>query len=701
VGRKIRGAYSASTGLLTARTSRTRELAPVLLSLGVLLWMVLRWYRPGKMLGFVDLFPIFNALTLLDKTWLSWSDAFSPFGNYDLPTFSTYYLLHYILAAVAGNGLAQIIIFWFLIASGWLGVYVLGRSLGIGLPGSLLAAWTYAWNPYSQFLPGLLTGNALAAMMPWFFGIVHRAAVDASRRRMMTALAATVSLLLLPWIGSTPQFLFELVLLLAAWCAFLWRPSAAGFLAWLGKTTALCILAAAWWLAPVTAAIFGDTIAHTMKISAMAWTFANASLLNDLRFINPWTWQLSYYIPYSHGYDANVLTYAAGFWPVAVLCAVLLFPRSSYTPLVRFFGGVFVVAIFVDKGLHPPLAALNAAIYRIPGFVLLIEPIGFTIGALLSVSVAVGIAAEEICAFLRESRYRLPMVAAFGTIALVAAALSVSPMINGLVFTGLTGEVQDYVSLPRYWSDAAGYLNATRGAGSVLVLPQNTSYQMYYSWKYQGIDIIPTQLIARPVLLLGPSLDYFTDLRTEIIKERIAGMLLVHDPRVVPFLKRVGIRFVLCRGDVEYSLVIFRGARCNASFLAGYAGVRAFGPLKLYDLGTAAPPTYLQSGRYVEAANHKDLGLADVVDIPGRRAGKLVNLQMYDGAWQAVQLWPPVSLLPHGSAGWRNEWTVRKPGVVVLFNVMNAIQLGLGVVGVGIVCALIWYALRLPSREWP
>ncbi len=372
-----------------------RDGALIVLSILGLLWMCLRWYHPAKVIAFIDLFPVYNPVVLPENV-AGLGHAGSPFGMFDFPTFSTYYFLHYVLSAFTNTGLAEVLVFWLFITTAWLGAFVLLRSLGIRFFGAFLGAWTFACNPYSQFVVGLVTGSAMAALLPWMFWIVHRGAVDKRSRAGMTLLAALLSLTVLPWVGSTPQLFFEFVLLLAAWCAF-WLPRSDGaFLKWIGVTVLSSVIASSWWLLPVAAALVDNKVGHTTQVAAMAWTFAHSSLLNNLRFINPWTWGVPAYIPYSSGYDANVFTYASGFFAIAMLCVALLIRRTSYAPLVRFGAVVTVVAMFIAKGMHAPLEGLNARLYHIPGFILLIEPVGLTIGALLCLSIVVGIVANEL-----------------------------------------------------------------------------------------------------------------------------------------------------------------------------------------------------------------------------------------------------------------------------------------------------------------
>jgi len=469
-----------------------------------------------------------------------------------------------------------------MIAGGWLGIFALCRSMGMGFVASLCAAWTYALNPYSQLLVTWVTGSAFAAVLPWLFWMLYKAATNERSRAAIAAIAATLTFCVLPWVASTPQLFFELLLVLAAWWLFLLRRSRDGFAGWTTTSLVLCTLAAGWWLIPEFFALFGNSIGHATQAGSVAWTFANSSLLNNLRFVNVWTWSYPTYIPYASAYDANLLTYSSGFFGVIVLAVALLSKRIASSPTFRFFGLLALAAMFIAKGLHPPLQQINGLIYKIPPFFLLIEGGGLTIAALLALSVIVAQVVQHISERDRGTswRSRLPTIAMVAATA-GAALFSASPMLNGLVFSAHS-ENRHYVALPQYWRNAATYLNAERNPGAVLVLPADNSYQASYDWGYVGVDLIPASLFFRPSLLLGPSLDYLVDPRLESVKARIRELLAARSDALVPALESLGIRYILCRDDLAQQSASIHDYKLN--FLGKRADARQFGKLTLYSL---------------------------------------------------------------------------------------------------------------------
>jgi hypothetical protein len=647
----------------------------VALSLLALLVIVVRWYRPGYVIASVDLFPDYDPLNLLQKSFFAWNEG-SAFGGFGFPTYTTYYFFNWIVGALSNPGIAQIADFWLFMGVAWLGAFVLCRALGFGLTACFLAAWSYVLNPAAQFLPPFITGSAYAAALPWFFWMVYRGAIDPALRRRTCATAVATCFLVISWIASTPQLFFELLLILAVWALFALRYAKPGFAVWALRTSLLCVAVSLWWIVPVLATMLGSVVTHATNSQDVVWSFKNASLLNNLRFVTAWTWIVPYFLPYANGYDSNIATYAFGFWGTAVLAVSLLFKRSRYAALVRFAVLTTLICFFITKGMHPPLEEINTFIYRIPGFFLFIEPGGFVVAACLMVSLAIGIVASELQERASSGLWNRVAAAAFAAGTIAAGLFSASPLLNGLIFSGLEwGGVRNYVAIPAYWFEAAEALDRAPGPGSVLVLPANDTYQTTYTWKYQGVDAIAPELIRRPVLMAGSSLNYFSDRRLDQIKNGIGAGLAFHSQAAASKLRQLGIRFILCRKDVVFRAAA-EGNDCRSSFLAGKSSRRTYGNLVVYDLGDAAPPYALAGRTDVSVRSRYVAGFLHFVSVPPlTESATLTDLQFYHPTWYAIQIWPAMSFLAHRALGWQNAWSLSTGGEVLTFNAVNALEL--------------------------
>jgi hypothetical protein len=679
----------ATEGASETRRAKRLEAAIAVASLALLAWVVIRWYYPGHEIATIDYIPEYAPWQAVTKTFFSWSDIASPFGSFDAPAFTTYFLLYSFLSVLVGIGGSQIVIFWLFMAVMWIGAFVFCRSLGLGLLAATLAAWAYVFNPVAQFMPTFTTGSALASLLPWIFWMIYKGATDEKARGTITAFAAAVALLALPFLAATPQLLFELLLLTFAWAAFLYRRAAQGFLGWLWTSISLSVIAAGWWIVPLLFALVGNATTKSQQIADPSWSFANSSLLNNLRFIPEWFWVYPFYIPYANGYDHNVAVYAAGFWGIAVVCAGLTFVRGPRASLLRYLAAMTVVCLFLVKGLHPPLAQINEAIYKIPGFFLLIEPAGFQIAGVFAVCVSLGIVVQDAVenAATILGRARVALLSA-GTLA--AALLTASPLLNGLIFSGIP---HNYVALPSYWREATSYINSAPGGGAVLVLPPDPQYQATYDWGYRAADGISVELVSRPVLQMGTSLGYVTDRRFEAIKRRIDSMLVVQDDNGRAMLKKLGIRFVLCRHDVAQSRPTFNGDYCFVKAVATHASVRHFGELDVYDLGAVDAPFTLNVTNEI-VPQKTLLGFAHVLDIPADAVSAvLYDRQFFNNMWMAVKLWPPAPLL-HDTVDWHNAWPVNGGGTVIVYNLVNLLEVVLLAFGALVVFGCTLYAAR-------
>ena len=137
-------------------------------------------------------------------------------------------------------------------------------------------------------------------------------------------------------------------------------------------------------------AILSAQVTRATASGSVAWTFKNASWLNDFRFISAWTWTIPQYTPYAGRYDANPLLYISGFLGAIGLCIAVAFAKGKQAILVLFLLVVVLAALVITKGLHAPFAFINEELYKIPGLVLLIEPAGAAFVAMFCTAIAMG-----------------------------------------------------------------------------------------------------------------------------------------------------------------------------------------------------------------------------------------------------------------------------------------------------------------------
>ena len=107
-------------------------------------------------------------------------------------------------------------------------------------------------------------------------------------------------------------------------------------------------------MVPNIVSYMGVLITHQTDPLSLAWTFARASLLNELRFCATWFGQYPEYNPWAVEFDKNWLLYATGFVPAAGLGVALLLTRGFSRVVTGFATALALVMLFLAKGLHPP-----------------------------------------------------------------------------------------------------------------------------------------------------------------------------------------------------------------------------------------------------------------------------------------------------------------------------------------------------------
>jgi hypothetical protein len=537
-------------GVFPARAFRTKpDTAICTAAVAIIAIIVAHWFRPGFMLGSVDFFPDFSPSTLLFKSFDAWGHVKSPIGGYDFPTYAPLYAFSAVASAVIGSSAAQLLLSFIAIASAWVGAYATGRTLGLTQIACAAAATFYALGPEAQSVVTWITGSAFIAIFPWIVCAILRSSLYPSERRAISLLMMLLALFALPLVGSTPQLFFEFLLGAGAFALYALTVlnRSAEYRVWLARTTAIAATCALWWAIPVVVAILSSQVTRATASGSVAWTFANASWLNDLRFISAWTWAYVQYTPYAARYDGNPLLYVSGFLGAIGLCVAAAYSKGRQAILVRFLLIVVLVALLITKGLHAPFAPINELLYKVPGLVLLIEPAGAAFVGVFCVALALGVSLDIALEFLGK-RSQSARIATGIAVTLLAAASS-TPLWTGACFR-LGDNRTMYVALPQYWREAAAYVDADPVQGSALILPPDDFYERAYTWGYDGVDIIPASIFSRATLIPGPSLDYLDDPRNISLVNVLATYARQDPSELLTAARSLGVAFIICRNDV-------------------------------------------------------------------------------------------------------------------------------------------------------
>ncbi|MHB8433404.1 MAG: hypothetical protein ACYDCA_07385 [Candidatus Tyrphobacter sp.] len=599
----------------------------------LLLAIVAHWHHPGEVLQGGDNFFGYDPAAELAKSFLAWNH-FGPFlgAPWASGTWIPWYLVVTPLVAALGAGWAQLVVIWLMLFLAWLGTYGFSRALGVSAIGAVAAAWLYILNPWQQLFTGFnYPLNAAVALAPWLALLALRAAQceTAGAKTRVRVLVCIVATAIVPITAANPAlvvvdafaYLFGAGLgLMSIRPGQRWR-----YLRWQSVTAGYAILASLWWSFLVVNMFAGLPIDAVLSPKAWSFVIGRSSLLNNLRLNAVWGWVHPEYYWYAASYDRNILEYCGGFTAIALSAVALYFADGARLATVRWCLITALAALFLSKGLHPPLAAVNALLYHIPLSAMFREPTDKApVVALIALSPLVGFAVdflrERSSGLVRRARRLLYIAAAVGTIA------SAWPMMTGAQFHGYTpsyhsgsvGLPPQFVALPPYWQDVGRYLNARRASGGVFVVPADPYYQVHYKWGFYGADYLPNWLLQRRVFIPGLA-GYTASDATTAIGSAIEAMFRQHSPLALRMLRAVGVRYVLYRGDVHLQSAPAVGNVTAADVATVAQGIRprSFGPLSLYDIGTPEPEITVSS--VVDAGNYSNM-----------TAGAMLGLRMLD-----------------------------------------------------------------------
>lgn len=461
--------------------------------------------------------------------------------------------------------------FWLslLMCLAFVGTWRLAGRLGIGGSAQdghgqwtrLFAATAYALAPNGLATLGQISSEYLpAAMLPWIvLPLVTAASGEGGRLRAAArsglAIAccgginatATVAVLVVPfmYIVTRPRGSFR-VRMLAWWSA------AAG-------------AATAWWLAPLllTGTYGFSWLTYTEKAET---TTGPTGLVNVLRGAERWVNYLivdgQVWWPVGHGLSLSpvpvICTGVVAALGLAGLLARLL-PERTFL-LLTLLTGVAIMSMGHISDIPGPFAAQLRDLLDGP-----LAPLRnlHKFDAVVRLPLALGLAHLLAAAarHLRERRARDARVRglgdgnapAFGVTARslfslpVAAAVALGGIGLTAVSHGLSGP-GDFREVPKYWRDAASWINARAGRQGVLAVPGAPFGE--YLWGRPMDDIVQPLLTARwgvRQLVPAGSPGYTRALDAIDLQVR-SGQ---GSPGLSDFLGRMGVRYVLVRNDLR------------------------------------------------------------------------------------------------------------------------------------------------------
>lgn len=469
--------------------------------------------------------------------------------------------------------------FWLslLMCLAFVGMWRLAGRLGIGGSGPdgdgrgtrLFAAMAYALAPNGLATLGQISSEYLpVAMLPWIV-LPLAAAASGETGRLKAAARSGLAIACCGGINATAT----VAVLLVPFLYILTRPRGSfrvRMLAWWSAATAA---ATAWWLVPLllTGTYGFSWLTYTEKA---ATTTGPTGLVNVLRGAERWVNYLivdgQVWWPVGHGLSLSpvpiICTGVVAALGLAGLLARLL-PERTFL-LVTLLAGVAIVSLGHLSDIPGPFAAQLRDLLDGP-----LAPMRnlHKFDAVVRLPLALGLAhlltaAGRHARNARDARNaraaRQPdglrslsggSGPAFGPAARsllslpVAAAVALGGIGLTAVSHGLSGP-GEFKDVPKYWRDAASWINARAGQQGVLAVPGAPFGE--YLWGRPMDDIVQPLLTARwGVRQLVPAGSPGYTRALDAIDQQVRSGQ--GSPGLSDFLGRMGVRYVLVRNDLR------------------------------------------------------------------------------------------------------------------------------------------------------
>ncbi|WP_344454268.1 alpha-(1-_3)-arabinofuranosyltransferase domain-containing protein, partial [Actinomadura kijaniata] len=516
--------------------------------------------RPGRVLADTKIDMAVSPAAFLGRALHLWDTAqFGQLQNQAAGYFFPWGPFH-LLGDLAGlpAWITQRMWMALLMCAAFLGARRLADRLGLGGPVSrLFGGMAYALGPHGLSALGQNSWEYLPlALLPWtVIPLVTAVRNDGGRAR--AAARSGVAIALCGGINGTAT-----VAVLAVPALYLVTRRRPRLLAW-WLPAVLC--AVAWWLVPLvlTGRYAFSWLGYTEKADT---TTASTGLLDVLRGAERW-------INYLGGESLPVGHLLAS-RPALIVATVLLaalglvglarrdLPERTFL-LLTLLAGLAVVTAGHASAVEGPLAPVVRDLLDGP-----LAPLRnlYKFDGLVRLPLALGLA--HLPGTLRRPRVRLT---AFALAAATLAAVASPGLTNGLAGPG------DFPDVPRYWRDAANWLNGRAGQQAVLAVPGARFGD--YTWGRPMDDVVQpllrTRWGARQLVPQGsPGYARIVD----ALDQRIAAGR--GSPGLTATLARMGVRYLLVRNDLSrWDLRGAWPARVQQALLTspGITRVAAFG----------------------------------------------------------------------------------------------------------------------------
>jgi hypothetical protein len=320
------------------------------------------------------------------------------------------------------------------------------------------------------------------------------------------------------------------------------------------------------------------------------------SILNSLRMLGS---NLLYYPQASWisiYHSQPILVFTGFLLPAIGIYGIIENRRSK---MMLYFSLMWVLFLFLAKGIHPPLGQLMQwGFDRIPGFLIFrnsSEKLGYW--AVMSLCFIAGYGVNAICGRLRLRLHRTLFVT---VLAVLLAGLYAWPAWTGAI-VGKNGSTSSSpiayaVEIPESYSKAAQTIAQDKSNFFVLVLPRGDGgpFPNWYThlWRYQGVEIF-SHLIDTPSL--API--YLTPDAGEPVNVAgyIYNAILSSSPSLDAYLAMLNIGYIVVHNDLNPVFHNTESSNKLNEILSDYPNLKLiedFGELTVYRVENVLPVIY-------------------------------------------------------------------------------------------------------------
>jgi len=360
-----------------------------------------------------------------------------------------------------------------------------------------------------------------------------------------------------------------------------------------------------------------NTVKAVFDLNALlSWGSEYSSFLNNFILAGHTafydSWQGTSYLPIIQHLLLSNIWYAFELLIPLTAFAALLVGRGR---VVAYVAVGAILSIFLSKGIHPPFGLFYTSLARsIPGMWTIRAPWDkFGLLTMFSYSVLIGITGSFAITFLAE-RIEKQLHGRIKQNILKAGALAICsigiitlcyPLLLGGGFPyphgGLPGK---HVTIPKYVSDAAKWVNQQNGQFRIVPMPDTQA--SIYRWGYASPLDVTLREFTKPVLNREYGQGEAPPHPIFILYDRLAGAIYKKEYNEASALGGLlGVRYYLQRNDIVYNFYSSNGDDPNAmarrlSRIPGVHLTRRFGAWDFYENDNAIRHTYAASSVMVD-----------------------------------------------------------------------------------------------------